>query len=148
MNKVILMGRLTKDPELRYTSNNNTAVCSFSIAVDRRFSKQGEERQADFFNIVAWRNQAEFCSKYFNKGLRVVVVGSLQNRTWDDNEGKKHYITEVIADEVYFADSRKGSEGSANSRPSGPSTGTASVSGGGQPDSGFYPIEEDDELPF
>ena len=151
MNKVILMGRLTKDPELRYTSNNNTAVCSFSLAVDRRFSKPGEEKQADFFNVVAWRNQAEFCGKYFNKGLKVVVVGSLQNRTWDDTEGKKHYITEVIADEVYFAESRKSGEGGAPPhRPSGAtgSSGSASPSGGGQPDDGFYPMDEDDELPF
>lgn len=144
MNKVILMGRLTKDPELRYTSNNNTAVCSFSLAVDRRFSKPGEERKADFFNIVAWRNQAEFCSKYFTKGLRVVVVGNLQNRSWDDNDGKKHYITEVIADEVYFAESRK-SEGGASFRPSGP-TGTASSAGDSQ-NSDYYQTD-DDELPF
>ena len=148
MNKVILMGRLTKDPELRYTSVNNTAVCSFSLAVDRRFSKPGEEKQADFFNIVAWRKQAEFCSKYFTKGLRVAVVGSLQNRSWDDNEGKKHYITEVIADEAYFADGRRNEGDAPSYRPSGPA-GAASVSGGGQPDSGgFYPMDEDDELPF
>jgi len=107
MNKVILMGRLTKDPELRYTSNNNTAVCNFTLAVDRRFSKPGEAKQADFFNCQAWKNQAEFCSKYFAKGLKIVVVGSLQNRSWDDAEGKKHYTTEVIADEVYFAEGHK-----------------------------------------
>lgn len=152
MNKVILMGRLTKDPELRYTSANNTALCSFSLAVDRRFTKPGEERQADFFNITAWRSQAEFCSKYFTKGLKVVVVGSLQNRTWDDNEGKKHYATDVVADEVYFAESRKSAEGGASSyRPSGASgsAGSSSPSGGGQPDGGgFYPMDEDDELPF
>jgi single-strand DNA-binding protein len=143
MNKVILMGRLTKDPELRYTSNNNTPVCSFTLAVDRRFSKQGEEKQADFFNIVAWRSQAEFCSKYFNKGLKVVVVGSLQNRSWDDNEGKKHYITEVIADEVYFAESRRSEGGGAPAyRPQAPAGGDK------QPDGGFYPMDEDDELPF
>jgi single-strand DNA-binding protein len=149
MNKVILMGRLTKDPELRYTSNNNTAVCSFTLAVDRRFSKQGEEKQADFFNVVAWRNQAEFCSKYFNKGLKVVVVGSLQNRSWDDNEGKKHYITEVIADEVYFAESRKSEGGAPSYRPSGSSgSGAGTPSAGGPSDGGFYPMDEDDELPF
>ena len=146
MNKVILMGRLTKDPELRYTSNNNTAVCSFAIAVDRRFSKPGEEKKADFFNIVAWRNQAEFCSKYFTKGMKVVIVGSLQNRSWDDNEGKKHYITEVISDECYFAESRK-SEGTSYYGPSGTS-GAAPQTGGGQPEGGFYPMDEDDELPF
>ena len=145
MNKVILMGRLTKDPELRYTSNNNTAVCSFSLAVDRRFSKPGEEKKADFFNIVAWRNQAEFCSKYFTKGMRVAVAGNLQNRSWDDNDGKKHFITEVIADDVYFADGRK-NEGGAPFRPSGPA-GTAPSSGDSQTD-GYFPTDDDDELPF
>jgi single-strand DNA-binding protein len=144
MNKVILMGRLTKDPELRYTSTNNTARCTFTLAVDRRFSKPGEEKQADFINIVAWRNQAEFCSKYFTKGLKVVVVGSLQNRTWDDNEGKRHYITEVVADEVYFADSRK-NEGGAPFRPSAPEYEPAAP---GQGDVGFYPTDDDDDLPF
>lgn len=138
MNKVILMGRLTKDPEMRYTSVNNTAVCSFTLAVDRRFSKQGEEKQADFIPIVAWRNQAEFCSKYFTKGLKVVVIGSMQNRSWDDNEGKKHYITEVIADEVYFAESKKNEGGFPAQRTS---------SASGQSD-GFYPLDEDDQLPF
>ena len=146
MNKVILMGRLTKDPELRYTSNNNTPVCTFSIAVDRRFSKPGEEKKADFFNIVAWRSQAEFCSKYFTKGMKVAVVGNLQNRSWDDNEGKKHYITEVIAEDCQFVESRK-SEGAPSYKPSGPA-GSAPASGGGQGDSGFYPMDEDDELPF
>ncbi len=144
MNKVILMGRLTKDPELRYTTNNNTAVCSFSLAVDRRFSKAGEERKADFFNIVAWRNQAEFCSKYFTKGLKVVVVGNLQNRNWDDAEGKRHYITEVIADEFYFAESRRNSEGTSY-RPVGETEG--SVSGDNQND-GYFQTDDDDELPF
>lgn len=145
MNKVILMGRLTKDPELRYTSANNTALCSFSIAVDRRFSKPGEEKQADFFNITAWRNQAEFVSKYFTKGMKVVVVGSLQNRTWDDAEGKKHYATDVVGDEFYFAESRKSEGGAPSYRPSG---NAPSTSAGGQSDAGFYPMDEDDELPF
>lgn len=146
MNKVILMGRLTKDPELRYTNVNNTAVCSFTLAVDRRFSKQGEEKQADFFNIVAWRKTAEFCSKYFSKGLKVAVVGSLQNRTWDDNEGKRHYITEVISDEVYFAESRRNDSSAPSYRQPEPSF--AAPPSGEQQDSGFYQIDEDDELPF
>ena len=127
MNKVILMGRLTKDPEVRYTSTNNTAVCNFTLAVDRRFTRQGEEKKADFIQIVTWRNLAEFCSKNFNKGQRVAVVGSIQTRTWDDNEGKRHYITEVVADEAYFADSKKT---------------------GGQNDAQNEPIEEDDGLPY
>ena len=107
MNKVILMGRLTRDPEVRYTQANNTLVASFSLAVNRRFVRQGEERQADFINIVAWSKLGEFCSKYFKKGQQVAVTGRLQTRTWDDDQGQKHYITEVVAEEAYFADSKR-----------------------------------------
>lgn len=107
MNKVILMGRLTRDPEVRYTQTTNTLVASFSLAVNRRFVRQGEERQADFFNIVAWNKTGEFVSKYFKKGQQVGVIGRLQTRTWDDEQGQKHYITEVVAEETYFADSRR-----------------------------------------
>ena len=107
MNKVILMGRLTRDPEVRYTQTNNTLVASFSLAVNRRFVRQGEERQADFINIVAWSKLGEFCSKYFKKGQQVAVTGRLQTRTWDDEQGQKRYITEVVAEEAYFADSKR-----------------------------------------
>ena len=107
MNKVILMGRLTRDPEVRYTQTNNTLVASFSLAVNRRFVRQGEERQADFINIVAWSKLGDFCSKYFKKGQQVAVTGRLQTRTWDDDQGQKHYITEVVAEEAYFADSKR-----------------------------------------
>ncbi len=107
MNKVILLGRLIKDPELRYTATNNTAVCGFTLAVDRRFRKSGEEKQTDFFPIVSWDKTAEFCGKYFSKGRKVAVFGRMENRNWDDDKGVKHYITEVIADEVDFADSKK-----------------------------------------
>lgn len=141
MNKVILMGRLTKDPELRYTSTNNTAVCRFSLAVNRRFSKQGEERQADFFDVVAWDKQAEFCSKWFQKGKQVIVVGRLQQNIWDDNEGKKHSKVEIIAEETHFAESKRSDEGAPAQRPAG---GPAPA---GQND-GFYPLDEDDDLPF
>ena len=110
MNKVILMGRLTRDPETRYTQTNNTLVASFSIAVNRRFVRQGEERQADFINIVAWSKTGEFCSKYFKKGQQVGVIGRIQTRTWDDDQGQKHYVTEVIAEETYFADSKRDGE--------------------------------------
>lgn len=105
MNKVILLGRLTKDPEVRYTQNN-ILVASFTLAVNKRFAKEGE-RQADFINIVAWNKTGEFASKYFQKGQQVGVIGRLQTRNWDDQDGKKHYVTEVIAEEVYFADSKK-----------------------------------------
>ena len=107
MNKVILMGRLTRDPEVRYTQTNNTLVASFSLAVNRRFVRQGEERQADFINIVAWSKLGEFCSKYFKKGQQVGIIGRIQTRTWDDDQGQKHYITEVVAEEAYFADSKR-----------------------------------------
>ena len=102
MNKVILMGRLTRDPEVRYTQTNNTVVASFSLAVNRRFARQGEERQADFINIVAWSKLGEFCSKYFKKGQQVGVIGRIQTRTWDDDQGQKHYVTEVVAEEAYY----------------------------------------------
>lgn len=139
MNKVILMGRLTKDPEMRYTPSNNTPVVSFSIAVNRKFAKQGEEAQADFFNIVAWSKTAEFCNSYFKKGQQVAVTGRVQNRSYDNKEGQKVYITEIIADDVYFADSKKSGDAPANEY------GSASVA----KTEGFYPIEEgDDELPF
>ena len=107
MNKEILMGRLTRDPEVRYTQTSNTLVASFSLAVNRRFARQGEERQADFINIVAWNKTGEFVSKYFKKGQQVAVIGRLQTRTWDDEQGQKHYVTEVIAEETYFADTKR-----------------------------------------
>ena len=96
MNKVILMGRLTRDPEVRYTQTNNTLVASFSLAVNRRF-----------VNIVAWSKLGEFCSKYFKKGQQVGIIGRIQTRNWDDDQGVKHYVTEVVAEEAYFADSKR-----------------------------------------
>ena len=109
MNKCQMIGRLVKDPELKYTQTNNTAVAKFTLAVNRRFSKEGQQ-QADFIGIVAWGKTAEFCSKYFEKGRQIGLAGRIQTRTWDDSDGKKHYVTEVVAEEVYFADSKKGSE--------------------------------------
>jgi len=138
MNKVVLMGRLTRDPELRYTNINNVPVCSFTLAVDRRFAKQGEERQTDFIPIVAWSKLAEFCAKYFLKGRQVAIIGRIQTRTWDDNEGKRHYVTEVIAEEAYFADSKR-SDDTQFKEPQDVDMDQAE---------GFYPIDEDDELPF
>ena len=107
MNKVILMGRITREPDIRYTQSTNTMVTSFTLAVNRRFVRQGEERQADFINIVAWNKTAEFVSKYFKKGQQVGVIGRIQTRNYDDEQGIKHYITEVIAEEVYFAGDKK-----------------------------------------
>jgi single-strand DNA-binding protein len=134
------MGRLTKDPETRYTSTNNTATTSFTLAVNRRFKQEGQP-DCDFINIVTWAKTAEFCGKYFTKGQQVAVVGRIQTRTWDDNEGKRHYVTEIVADEVYFADSKKAETG--NAPPQKTYTDTA-----GFGSDGFYPMEEEEELPF
>ena len=142
MNKVILMGRLTRDPEVRYTQTNNTLVASFSLAVNRRFAKQGEERQADFINIVAWNKTGEFCSKYFKKGQQVGVIGRIQTRNWDDDQGQKHYVTEVIAEEAYFADSRKDGEGAS-------SAGFENSFGSSLAESADFQVDSsDDDLPF
>ncbi len=103
MNKVMLLGRLTRDPEVRYT-DNNTLVASFTLGINRRFSKEG---QADFINIVAWDKTGEFCSKYFKKGQQVGVVGRIQTRSYDDRDGKRVYVTEVVAEETYFADGKR-----------------------------------------
>lgn len=104
LNKVILMGRLTRDPELKSTPQG-VSTCSFSIAVDRNFVRQGEERKADFINCVAWRQTAEFIPRYFKKGNMIALEGSIQTRSWDD-DGKNRYVTEVIVSQVYFAESK------------------------------------------
>lgn len=100
MNKAILMGRLTADPEIKQTPNG-VAVARFTLAVNRRFAKEGQQ-QADFINCVAWRNQADFIGKYFRKGNMAAIEGSIQTSSWNGEDGKKRYATEVIADEVYF----------------------------------------------
>lgn len=107
MNKLTLLGRLTKEPEIRYSQSNNMKVARFTLAVNRKYVKLGEERQTDFLNIVAYSKLAEFTEKYLNKGTQIGLVGRLQNRIWEDNNGTKHYITEIIAEEIYFADSYK-----------------------------------------
>ena len=141
MNKVILMGRLTRDPEVRYTQTNNTLVASFSIAVNGRFARQGEERQADFINIVAWSKLGEFCSKYFKKGQQVGVIGRLQVRNWEDEQGQKHYVTEVVAEEAYFADSKK--EGNVDTTNFENTFGENVTSSSPE-----FEVTSDDDLPF
>ena len=127
MNKVVLMGRLTKEPEMRATQSN-TAVCSFSLAVNRRFKQEGQP-DADFINVVAWAKTAEFVSKYFTKGQQVAVIGRIQTRNYDDKDGKKVFVTEVVAEEVYFADSKKEQSNATTS-------------------AGFMAVEGDNDLPF
>lgn len=101
LNRVILMGRITQDLEVKQTQNG-VSVLSFTVAVDRSFVRQGEERQADFINCVAWRQQAEFIGRYFGKGRMIALEGSLRTRTYDDKNGTKHYVTEVYVDSVSF----------------------------------------------
>jgi single-strand DNA-binding protein len=105
MNRAILMGRLTKEPELRQTAND-ISVCNFTLAVDRPYRNKDGERETDFIPITCWRQTAEFAGNWFHKGMRVAVSGSIQVRNWEDEVGNTHYITELIADEVYFADGR------------------------------------------
>ncbi|SHH62261.1 single-strand binding protein [Sporobacter termitidis DSM 10068] len=153
MNQIVLMGRLTRDPELRHTQTG-TPVSSFTLAVDRGFaSKDSGERQTDFIDIVAWRNTAEFVSKYFVKGQMAAVTGRLQIRDWTDKDGNKRRSAEVVADNVYFTDSKKSRESDGggggsynysqqkNDLPGGYQT---PVSG-----SDFSELEDDDgDLPF
>ena len=149
LNKIILMGRLTRDPELRRTGSG-TAVTSFSLAVDRDFKSQNGEKETDFIDIVAWRSTAEFVSKYFTKGRMAVVEGRLQIRDWTDREGGKRRSAEVVADNVYFGDSKRdaasdGGYAPAYSAPAGRAPMMAPSDG----HSDFAEIgEEDGELPF
>lgn len=106
LNKIFLMGRLTRDPELRHTQSGN-AVVSFSLAVDRDFKSQNGEKETDFIDVVAWRNTAEFVSKYFTKGRMAVVEGRLQIRDWTDRDGNKRRSAEIVADNVHFGDSKR-----------------------------------------
>ncbi len=106
MNRVFLIGRLTRDPELRYTSGNNSAVCNFTIAVDRNFTGQSGEREADFIPVVVWNKQAENVKNYLTKGSQCAVEGRIQVRNYDDQNGQKRYVTEVIANSVEFIGSR------------------------------------------
>ncbi len=141
LNKVILMGRFTRDPELRSTPQG-ISTCSFSIAVDRNFVRPGEERKADFINCVAWRQTAEFISKYFKKGSMVALEGSIQTRSWDDQDGKKRYATDVVVNQVYFAESKR----DAQSVMGGDDF--ASAGDFGSLPEPISPMGTDDDLPF
>lgn len=105
MNIVLLLGRITKPPELKQT-RENTSFCRFSIAVNRKFARQGEEK-VDFIPVVVWGNEAEFFKRYFHKGNRVLVSGRINTGKWDDSDGKRHYVTEVVAERIFFADAKK-----------------------------------------
>ena len=135
LNKAVLMGRLTRDPEVRYTQTQ-VPIANFSLAVERSFVRQGEERQTDFINIVAFGKTAEFVQKYFAKGQLVAVAGRIQSSKWEDKDGNKRNSVEVIAEEVHFAEKKdSSSRGSASAN-----TDTS--------DSDFVPTYDDDQLPF
>ena len=141
LNKVILMGRFTRDPELRSTPQG-ISTCSFSIAVDRNFVRPGEERKADFLNCVAWRQTAEFISKYFKKGSMVALEGSIQTRSWDDQDGKKRYATDVVVSQVYFAESKRDSQSSMSDDS------FSQINDFGSLPEPISPMGTDDDLPF
>lgn len=138
LNKVILQGNLVMDPECRVTPNG-TSVCSFRVAIGRRFAKEGAEAQADFFTIEAWKNTADFISKHFIKGQQIIIIGSIQNRNWTDQNGQKRYGDVIIADEVYFSGSK------------GVSSDTTAVSESNSSERvtpNFEEIGSEDDLPF
>ena len=156
LNKVVLAGRLTAEPELKQTQSN-IAVLSFTLAINRRFSKgsdgQPAQQQADFISCVAWRQTAEFISRYFHKGSCLCVTGSIQTRNWQDQQGNRRYATEVVADEVNFVDSKN--ENSAGRQTSGgagympESYGSApSITGSDNGAPRFEEMANDDDLPF
>ena len=134
MNKVFLIGNLTRDPELS-TTNSGISVCRISIAVSRRFANADGSRETDFFNVVAWRAIAENCAKYLKKGSKIAVMGSIQNRSYEGTDGTKRYTTDITAEEIEFL-STKGDEAVAGGMQS-------------EPDTGLQPIDDDDNtLPF
>ncbi len=148
LNKIFIMGRMTRDPELRHTQSG-TPVASFTLAVDRDFKdKDTGEKQTDFIDCVAWRNSAEFVSKYFSKGRMAVVEGRLQIRGWTDKEGNKRRSAEVVADNIYFGDSKKPEDGGYNQRQ-GDNYATPPGGYGNYEGSQFTELEgEDGNLPF
>ena len=148
MNKIILIGRLTKDPEVK-TTQSQVSFCTFTVAVDRKFKTATGERQSDFLTCVAWRQQADLLGRYFQKGSKIGIVGNLQSRSYDNNEGKKVYVTEVVVDEIEFMESKQGgTSGSAGEGAQHASAMTQQQSP--SVDSGFYPAMDDDavSLPF
>lgn len=146
LNKAILIGRLVVDPELK-TTPQGTNVCSFRIAVDRPFTAKGAEKKSDFLTIVCWRQNAEFVSRFFQKGRLIGVEGSIQTRDYQDKDGNKRYVTEIVADRCFFVDS-KASASNSNSEDGHPEPsnmgGVSYQSGTG----GDFQIIDDDDLPF
>ena len=147
MNKVILMGRLTRDVEMRQTPNG-VSLARFSIAVNRRFAKEGQQ-QADFINCVAWRQTGEFIARYFQKGSMIAVIGSIQSRSWDGQDGKKQYATEVNVEEAYFTGEKSENTGQYNQTPQNFNQAPQQGFGDDFDMDGFSDIDgSEDDLPF
>lgn len=142
-NKVILIGNLVADPELKQTQSG-IPVTSFRIAVGRRFAKQTDAQQADFIDIVCWRQTAEFVTRYFSKGKSILVCGSLQSRSWTDQNGNKRYATEVVADEVSFVEKKT----MDNVPPAGPAGAAANAYSASPKEVEFSEMSADEDLPF
>ena len=149
MNKIILIGRLTKDPELRYTQSG-TAVAGFTLAVDRRFSNQSGEREADFVNCVAWQKAAEFVAQYFQKGKQMALEGRLQVRSYDGNDGQKRWVTEVVAQQIEFVGSKNDNNSNQGGGGTGNTNSAAGSSSGNNPYAGLGQevMFDDNDLPF
>ena len=146
MNHVTLIGRLAADPEAR-TTQSGISQCSFRLAVPRRFTNQQGVREADFLNIVAWRGTADFCARYFHKGMRVGVEGSLQTRSWQAQDGSKRYAVEVIADNVEFCESREGGGAAPATADTAPAAPAHQISMREvPPQEGFTEVEDDEML--
>ncbi len=142
-NKVMLGGRLTADPESRQTETG-ISVTRFTVAVNRRYSKDSSQQQADFLNVTAWRQTAEFVSKFFKKGSSIFVVGTIQNRSWTDNEGNKRYATDIVAEEVSFVDSRSENPAAGQYTPDSYAPSFSSTADAPK----FEEVKDDDDLPF
>lgn len=144
MNNVSLLGRLTANPELKYTQSN-TAYTRFSIAVDRTYTKQGEERQTDFINIIAWGKTAEFVCKYFMKGQRIGITGEIRTGSYTDQNGNKRYTTDVVASGVYFCESKANNTANTNAAPV---QNTQPTANNNSFDGSFSDMPSDEDLPF
>ncbi len=148
INKVILMGRLTADPELRQTQSGISS-CRFTVAIDRKFAdKNTGERQADFINVVAWRQQAEFVSRYFNKGRMIIVEGSIRNNNYTDNNGVKHYGYDVVAENVSFGESKSASSANNGSSYSAPANNFNSYQAPPQQAAPQQPAQNNDNMSY
>lgn len=143
LNKVVLGGRLTADPELKQTQSGISA-CSFSIAINRKYAKEGEQQQTDFIRCKAWRNTAEFISRYFRKGSSICIVGEIQTSSWTDQSGNKVYSTDILVNEAMFVDSKNDAQGAEAAQPS-----QTPAPGYNTPQTPkFETLSADDDLPF